>query len=175
VLSALAEPRRLRIAAALATAPCTLDELAHAAGVSGSTAVHLRVLEAAGLVSRSGQGAAVRYQLRPRALRAASEQLARLEGQSPPRRPSEYGERVVATFFDGERLRRMPAQERKRLIVLEHVARRFAPEERLSEREVNGQLQPVSDDVASLRRALVDTRLMERDAGVYRLSKAASR
>jgi hypothetical protein len=168
VLGALAEPRRLRMAAALSTSPCTLDELAHAAGVSGATAVHhLKVLERAGLVSKGGHGAAVRYSIQTGALRSASARLARLEGQSPPQRPREYRDRVISIFFEGERLRRMPAQERKRRIVLEHVAERFSADERLPERDVNSRLLPVSDDVASLRRALVDNHLLERQQGVY--------
>jgi hypothetical protein len=43
------------------------------------------------------------------------------------------------------------------------VVRTFEPGGAWSEREMNDRLRAFSDDVASLRRGLIDTRLMSRD------------
>jgi hypothetical protein len=78
---------------------------------------------------------------------------------------------AVARNFVTEdgRLQALPAREAKRRLVLAWVASRFEPGRDYAEREVNGLLLPVFDDVASLRRYLVDEGFLEREAGVYRL------
>jgi hypothetical protein len=77
-------------------------------------------------------------------------------------------DRVLAAFLtpDG-RLVRVPARHRKRLVVLDHLARVFEPGRRYPEPEVNALLRAFHDDVASLRRHLVDEEFLARDAGVY--------
>ena len=61
----------------------------------------------------------------------------------------------------------MPRSGRRRLAVLEHLAQRFEPGLRYPELEVNRILHEVWDDVASLRRYLVDAGLLDRAAGEY--------
>lgn len=69
----------------------------------------------------------------------------------------------VERFVDGERIRQYPANLAERGELLAWVARRvFAGGEVLTEREVNERLLAHSDDVAVLRRYLVDYRLVER-------------
>jgi hypothetical protein len=80
--------------------------------------------------------------------------------------------KVVRDFFDGERLRQIPAQRKKRVIVLQHLLQRFDPAQTYSEREVNDRLRPANDDVATLRRELVDYGFMERERGIYQISRA---
>ena len=77
-------------------------------------------------------------------------------------------ERVLRAFVgpDG-RLLSMPARHRKRLVVLDHVARVFEPGVRYPETEVNAMVRAFHDDVAMLRRYLVDEGFLDRDHGVY--------
>jgi hypothetical protein len=76
--------------------------------------------------------------------------------------------RVLRAFLDGEgRLIRMPAKYSKRLVLLNYVCRVFEPGVRYPEVEVNALLRAFSDDVALLRRYLVDEGFMTRDQGVY--------
>jgi hypothetical protein len=77
-------------------------------------------------------------------------------------------ERVLRAFIgqDG-RLLAMPAKHSKRLIVLDLVARVFEPGVRYPETEVNALLRAFHDDVAMLRRYLVDEEFLARDHGVY--------
>lgn len=66
-------------------------------------------------------------------------------------------------FVDGRRIRQYPANLEERGELLAWVARgAFQGEEVLTEREVNDRLLPYSDDVAVLRRYLVDYELVER-------------
>jgi hypothetical protein len=75
---------------------------------------------------------------------------------------------VLAAFFDdGGRLLVMPARRGKRLVVLDQLAQRFEPGRRYRETDVNRLLRPAHDDVAMLRRYLVDEGFLTREEGVY--------
>ena len=77
-------------------------------------------------------------------------------------------DQVLRTFFDPEgRLTTIPAKHAKRLVVLDALAQLFEPGERYPETEVNNRLRDAHDDVAALRRYLVDEGLLTREAGLY--------
>ena len=75
---------------------------------------------------------------------------------------------VLRAFLapDG-RLVRVPAKRSKRLVVLDLLAQEFQPGESFSEEEVNRRLRRFHDDVASLRRYLVDEGFLSREHGWY--------
>jgi hypothetical protein len=64
-------------------------------------------------------------------------------------------------------LRGIPAKLSKRLILLDVLAQDFEPGERYMEPDVNDMLRRYHDDVAALRRYLVDYGFMSRDQGWY--------
>jgi hypothetical protein len=76
-------------------------------------------------------------------------------------------EKVLRAYVRDGRLTAMPRGGRKRQIVLEHVAQRFEPGRRYSEEQVNAELSVIGDDVAALRRYLIDAGLLDRAAGEY--------
>src|SRR5262249_9358497 len=77
---------------------------------------------------------------------------------------------VIRTFFDGPRLRQIPASRKKRVAVLRHLLRRFVPGQDYPESQVNDLLRAAHEDVASLRRELVDYGFMTRERGIYRVA-----
>jgi len=83
--------------------------------------------------------------------------------------------KILEAFFVDGRLRALPAQLKKRKVVLGHIAQRFAPDRTYTEREVNDVLRALNDDVASIRRELIDNKLMVRRNGVYRRTSAPPR
>ena len=78
-----------------------------------------------------------------------------------------FEERVFAAFVEDGRLLRLPAQRKKRLVILRWLADQFRPAERYPEATINDILRRHGDDVDSLRRYLVDEELMHRRAGLY--------
>jgi len=75
---------------------------------------------------------------------------------------------VLAVYLDQDgRLTQMPRKHRKKLVVLDHVSRVFEPGARYQESEVNALCRSFHDDVAMLRRALVDEAFLAREDGVY--------
>jgi hypothetical protein len=79
-----------------------------------------------------------------------------------------YRNKVLRTFFKHGRLTQMPAQLKKRLIVLEKIVQEFEPEREYPEREVNLILLDFNEDVATLRRGMISHGFMTRDKGIYR-------
>ena len=76
-------------------------------------------------------------------------------------------DRTLHKYFRDGRLAVMPRSGLRRQIVLEHIVQQFEPGQRYSEVEVNRLLRPIWDDVAALRRYLVDAALLDRKDGEY--------
>ncbi|WP_150956926.1 DUF2087 domain-containing protein [Microbacterium testaceum] len=115
----------------------------------------LDTLLSSGLVSADGEG----WRVEPDAFRQAL--------RSAPATPRPTG---VDRFFVDGRLTTYPSRAADRDAVLAHLAERLAkPDETLSEKDVNDRLADMVDDVASIRRYLVDAGLLERarDGAAY--------
>jgi hypothetical protein len=84
------------------------------------------------------------------------------------RRASFDGPPELAAFFRNGRLETIPAARERRRALLVHVAGRFETGREYGEDEVNSILQAVHSDHATLRRYLIDERLLRRERGVYR-------
>jgi hypothetical protein len=78
-----------------------------------------------------------------------------------------YQQKVLRAFFKNGRLTQIPAQQKKRLVVLEYLLQEFEPGRDYEEREVNAILFEFNDDVATLRREMIDNKLMTRAKGIY--------
>jgi hypothetical protein len=88
--------------------------------------------------------------------------------ERPLRRLTER-EKVLRAFVRDGRLVSIPAKPKKRELLLPFILERCFPEDRdYEEKEVNQRLALLHRDVASLRRYLIDARLMTREAGIYR-------
>lgn len=81
--------------------------------------------------------------------------------------PAKWEQQVLATFVPERGRLQLPAQRKKLLVVLRWVADLFRPAERYPEAVVNDVLRRRFDDVATLRRLLVDAELLQRAGGVY--------
>jgi hypothetical protein len=160
----LAEPHRVRVFAALVLGARTVDEVRNATGfdvrVVGNA---LSRLVAGELVARgSGGDHYVVEEAFRAAARAARPPHEDEHDDAPPGAAT-----VLRAFVRGGRLTSIPAQHSKRVVILDRLAQEFEPGRRYTEREVNGILRAWHDDVASLRRYLVDEEFLDRDQGVY--------
>jgi hypothetical protein len=78
-------------------------------------------------------------------------------------------QKVLAAFLDGERIKHIPRRPARRAVVMRWLAGQFEPGRSYAEREVNEIIKRHHEDSAYLRREMVDTGLMTRDAGIYQL------
>ena len=130
---------------------------------------HLSRLAKAGLVSARAEGYYSIYELETKALEQMAQRL--LERETLPSVTSEvdvdaYDRKVLNTFMTpGGRIKAFPSQLKKLEAIVRYVARSFEPGKRYSEREVNEHLAHFHEDYASLRRHLVEFKLLEREGG----------
>jgi biotin operon repressor len=178
---ALGDPSRLRILGAVAERPRTGKELGELLGLGAPTiSHHVAKLVDAGLVTVTRDGQSRVYALDEAALTALTKLAAarrEAEALALTGGGEEDGEardraKVIRDFFDGAKLKHIPAQRKKRVIVLQHLLTRFEPQREYPEKEVNAILREAHEDVATLRRELVDYGFMTRLGGVYRVAHA---
>ena len=170
-LDVLAHPMRLRIAGLLALQGRTIPELSDLLDMKpADVSRHLARLRELGLVRGEREGRRLRYVLEDRVLNewAASRAPYRRRHEDDGAMSADEEERrVLRDFMVEGRLARLPARRVKRLVVLRWLAGHFRPGEAYPEAQVNELLRRYHDDVASLRRAMVDEELMQRRGGVY--------
>ena len=160
----LAGQDRLRVVAALVLGAATTDQVVAATGLSSREVLAALTKLEAGELVRHEDG---RWGFDVR-------RLAALAGDARPKPAlDDVGDaapdvaKVLRRFFSAGRLLSIPAQRSRRLIVLDHLAMVFEIGVRYPERDVNAMLRAFHDDVATLRRYLVDEHFLSRDAGVY--------
>lgn len=179
---ALGDPTRLRLLGLIAERERSGTELAAAVSVGAPTVSHhMDKLVRAGLVNVTRHGQRRLYALDSRMLQSFARlaQTGTAERPVPASTDSDPGadaeqrerEKVLRDFFDGDRLRQIPAQRKKRVIVLQHLVERFDPNREYTEREVSEELKRAHEDFATLRRELVDYGFMTRAGGIYRVAR----
>lgn len=178
---------RLKIAGLLAMQPLPAPEIARRVHLSGSRVIgHLEKLHNLGLiktVSPESPGAGDDVGLQDDAigrlplmfdadaLQAMSRRV--LAGARPAFDAEAvdgeaYDRKVLSDFMTGDgKLKHIPSQQKKLLVVLRYLALAFQPEQRYTEKQVNAILAAYHPDTASLRRALVDSGLLSRSEGIY--------
>jgi hypothetical protein len=174
VFKGLADPTRLRLAAAMIDRPRCGQDLAVEAGVSAATVSHhLKVLGKAGLLRETRQPPYVFYQLDVEALtqavRAAVPSKMRELATSPP--VDAPTRAVLRTFFDGPRVIALPVQRRKLELVLEEMLRRIPRRREYTEAELNAFISVMFEDFCTVRREWVNGRYMAREHQIYRLGE----
>ncbi len=180
LLKVIADETRLRILGAIAEHPHTGKELAARLSLTPPTiSHHMRKLTAAGVVVAESDAQKQIYSLNSDLLLASRRapvgqviERSRPDGETL-NKDDAFRAKTIRDFFDGERLKTVPAQRKRRVIVLQHLVERFDPDLTYSEREVNDLLRSAHDDVATLRRELVDYGFMQRDRGIYQVTRGA--
>lgn len=166
----LADTNRLKIVGLLAQQSYTVEQLAALLEVSSPTVSHhLRKLAGVGLVEAKAEGYYSVYSLRPEVLHEQAKVLLGDEGFSELAGDvdrSAFDRKVLGSFTDDTgAITAFPAQQKKYLILLQHVLEAFEPGVRYPEGEVNERLVRFHADTARLRRSLVEHGLMAREGG----------
>lgn len=180
LLKVIADETRLRILGAIAERPLTGKELAARLSLKPPTiSHHMRKLTDAGVVVAESDAQRQIYSLNTDLLLASrrapldeTTAIAQRDGDGIDAADA-FRVKTIRDFFDGGRLKTIPAQRKRRVIVLQHLVERFDPDQTYAEREVNDLLRPTHDDVATLRRELVDYGFMQRDRGIYQVTRGA--
>ncbi len=187
-LKALADLSRLRLLGTLASGPRSVEELATLLDLKAPTVSHhLARLKALDLVTMRADGNVHLYALNTSGLERLAKRFGAfsapaaltalaggIDAQTPGAPRDQFAEvadpwrrKVLRDFFDGERLRIIPAELKKRLVIVAWLAERFEWDRMYSEAEVNTILKRYHPDSAYLRRDLIGAKLMRREHGQY--------
>lgn len=171
IMKALADQSRLAIVNSLLERSQYVEEIARRHNLAPSTvSFHLRKLEQAGLVSSRKEQYYVVVQANDEIFNTTLREIVSAHPvgkEIQDDRMEEYRCKVLGSFFRHGRLEKLPAQHKKRLIVLDQFARQFEPGRRYSEQEVTWLIAPLFEDYCMIRRLLVDEGMIRRNGTSY--------
>jgi biotin operon repressor len=169
---ALADAKRLQIVGLLAQKEATGEELAAVLHLHPATiSHHMARLREAGLVEARAEGYYSVYHLRLDVIHALAKQLFSASGLASVASDLDadaYEKKVLGDFMSSSgRLKTIPAQRKKRNVILRHIVQEFKPSQKYSERQINNVLKRYHEDTALLRREMVVEKLLARDGVQY--------
>ena len=90
-----------------------------------------------------------------------------LAGASNDEHDEAYRQKILSTFMANGRIIKMPAQLKKKLVLVEEIGRAFEFGRSYTEKEMNLTIAEYYDDFCMVRRFFVDYGLFTRDNGIY--------
>ena len=170
-LKVLCDSNRLKLLGLLAIREYSVDELANLLRLKAPVVLrHLAALRELGVVSMRAEGTRHIYSYEAEALQRQSREFMaahRAASIVEETKGDAWERKVLRDYFVGDRLRDIPADNKKRAVILRWFADLFEPDVRYKEPEVNEIIKRHHSDWAYFRRTLVDSGLMSRDHGIY--------
>jgi biotin operon repressor len=169
---ALADANRLKIVGLLSQHPYSVEQLAALLDLRPPTVSHhLKLLSEAGLVTARAESYYNLYQLESAVLEQIASHLGavdKLPSMAAEVDLEAYDRKVLRDVMlpDGK-LKVIPAQRKKREVVLRHILNDFQPKVHYTEKQVNDILARFHDDTATLRREMIAYKMMGRAEGEY--------
>jgi hypothetical protein len=155
----------------LANGERSVEELAALLNLKAPTVSHhLARLRELNLVGMCSEGNTHYYWLNGEALRQSNKQLLtpeRIASLVDDVEGDAWERKVLKDFFEGTRLKEIPASQKKRGVILRWLANQFEPGVFYKEAQVNEILQRYHPDSSYLRREMIAEKLMQRDNGIY--------
>ncbi len=177
IIKALADTSRVTLMNALLDRPQYVEELSERLNLAASTiSFHLKKLEQAGLVHHVKEQYYVMYHANREALNVSLNDLLTVHDVKRPAqeaRLQQYRRNVLRSFFRDGRLERLPAQQKKRRIVLEELVKLFETGRTYPEQDINAAIETYYDDYCTIRREMIGAGLLQRENGQYWLADAA--
>lgn len=171
ILKLLADETRLGIINALMEEDSYVEKLSSSMGLTPATiCYHLKKMEAAGIVGSSRTQFYIIYSLNRDIFDLTLREF--IKQEKPVEDPDEkYRRAVLSNFFKYGKLTRIPVQQKKREIVLRHIAKDFSAGKDYTEKEVNEVILKYHEDFCTIRREMVGFGIMDRAGGIYRLKE----
>lgn len=170
----LADKSRLQILKSLVQEEMYVELLAKRLNLTPSTiSFHLKKLEDAGAVTSRKEQYYNIYSIKEDVFKSTILDIIKEESSEADiqkEREANYRKKVIDNFFEYGKLKNIPAQRKKRLIILEEISKAFQPNKEYSEREVNIIIADFHDDFCTIRREMVGENILTRDNGIYKLA-----
>lgn len=175
----MSDETRLKIIGLLSRRPHNVGELAQALDLTEPTVSHhLAKLREMGLLTLNAVGTTRIYSVNKDMLRRFTALVFRLEEITQvtvEEKPdmawiealdlNDEDRKVFKDYFYGTRLKQIPTKLRKLRVILDWLVTKFEPGATYTEAQINAIIAEVHPDFASLRRALIEAHLLEREPG----------
>ncbi|MHC0038653.1 DUF2087 domain-containing protein [Pseudoneobacillus sp. C159] len=170
----MGDPTRLRILSLLSKGPLHGQALAGKLGLTPPTITHhLRKLRDINVVSERRDKNIIYFYLNQKVIQQYLDaQLKLMEGkETSMNEQNEEILKVIENFFtkDGK-LKTIPAQRKKKLIVFEHILKGLEKGKKYPEKEINEYILKYHEDYATIRREFIMNHYMYRENGIYELN-----
>ncbi len=169
----LADKSRLQILKSLIHEDMYVELLAQRLNLTPSTiSFHLKKLEDAGAVESRKEQYYNIYSIKEDIFKSSVLDIIKEESSEAElqrQREDIYRKKVIENFFEYGKLKNIPAQRKKRIIILEEIAKAFEADKEYTEREVNIMIADFHDDFCTLRREMVCENILTRENAIYRL------
>jgi len=171
IFKCLSDRSRLQILKSLSIEPMYVERLSERLSLTPSTiSFHLKKLENAGIVYSQKEQYYQVYHLVESILKENILDLIKDESSQineQQEREENYARKVIENFFEYGKLKNIPAQRKKRLIVLKEILKGFEENKKYTEKEVNLIIANYHDDFCTLRREMIMEKLMDREGADY--------
>lgn len=168
----LSDKSRLLILKCLVKEPMYVELLSKRLQLTPSTiSFHLKKLEDADIVQSYKEQYYTVYSINENVLKYSIIDIIKEEASEESlqnQREEQYKKKVVDNFFKYGKLKSIPVQRKKKLIILEKIASAFDIGKKYSEKEVNIIIADFHDDFCTIRRDLISEKIFERENGVYK-------
>lgn len=167
----LADKSRLQILKSLIQEDMYVERLAERLGLTPATiSFHLKKLEDASAVTSYKEQYYTMYTIKKEVFMPSIIDIIKEESdeaREQQEREDAYRQKVITSFFEYGKLKTIPAQRKKKLIILEEIAKNFEKGKTYTEQEVNDTILQYHEDYCTLRRDMISERMMKREGTNY--------
>ncbi|MCT2536277.1 metalloregulator ArsR/SmtB family transcription factor [Aquibacillus koreensis] len=171
----IGDKTRIKIIALLKEGPLHGQAIAGKLGLTAPTiSHHVNKLREIGIVYQRRDKNTIYFHLDEKKLEFAAKAILRI-GDEKEMKPfqvdNEEKFKVINNFFgENGKLKTIPAQRKKKLIILEHMLKGLKKGQRYSEPEINEHIKQFHEDFATIRREFIMCRFMFRENSIYELN-----
>lgn len=171
----MGDKTRIQIIALLKNGPLHGQALAGKLGLTPPTiSYHVTKLREIDLIYQRRDKNTIYFHLNEKKLTFMAEAILRIGDEKemgPFQVEGEEKQRIIGNFLQQDgRLKTLPAQRKKKLIVLEHLVKGLEKGKIYDEKEINEYIKPLYDDYATIRREFIICQFMTRENGKYELN-----
>ena len=172
----MGDPTRIRILAILAKGPKHGQALAGILGLTAPTITHhIAKLKEINLVTQRRDKNTIYFHINESVLEhlagSTMSVIVGKEGMTMEEEKELQYKQIIENFLTKEgRLKTIPAQRKKKLIVLYHVAKGLEVGKKYVEKDINEYIKHYHDDYATIRREFIINGIMYRENGIYELN-----
>lgn len=171
----MGDPTRIKIISLLANKPWNGQAIAEKLGLSAPTITHhLKKLRDINVVYERRDKNTIYFFLNKSVILQQNESLRKLTNgmeESIMTVTKEEQAKIIENFFTKEgRLKNIPSQRKKKLIVLKYMLEGLVFGRKYEEKEINAYIQQYFDDYATIRREFIINHFMYRENSIYELN-----